>query len=114
MSTSPQPGINEPATPGITVCACGKLTTLGSRTCHQCRTEKERTRKSKYPKTPEQRRRNLARSYLSMYLKRGKTVKQLCHVCGQKAHPYHLDYAKPLEVVWACHKHRPVKPADLI
>lgn len=47
-----------------------------------------------------------ARSYLHVYIKRGKIKKIPCAVCGQRrVEAHHADYNKPLEVVWLCREH---------
>lgn len=39
-------------------------------------------------------------------IRAGKLIKQPCEVCGEdKVHAHHLDYSKPLEVMWLCDKH---------
>ena len=38
-------------------------------------------------------------------LKTGKLKKNPCIKCGKKSEAHHLDYNKPLEVIWLCHKH---------
>jgi len=39
-------------------------------------------------------------------LKSGKLVKNPCETCGaKKSEAHHLDYTKPLKVVWLCNKH---------
>jgi hypothetical protein len=39
-------------------------------------------------------------------IKKGILIKQPCEICGNlKAHAYHDDYSKPLEVRWLCIKH---------
>lgn len=46
------------------------------------------------------------RSYLNVYIKRGKIVKQPCCVCGNpKSEVHHSDYRKPLAVIWYCREH---------
>jgi hypothetical protein len=55
--------------------------------------------------TPEQRFRANARSYVNVYIRRGKIQRQPCEVCGGKAQPHHEDYSKPLQVRWLCRRH---------
>jgi len=46
-----------------------------------------------------------ARSYLHVYIKRGKIIKTNCIVCdNSQVEAHHHDYNKPLEVVWFCRK----------
>lgn len=49
-----------------------------------------------------------ARSYLHVYVKRGKVKKLPCQTCGtdQTVQGVHLDYDKPLMVIWLCLKCR--------
>ena len=47
-----------------------------------------------------------ARSYVHVYLKRGKLERKPCEVCGAlEVEGHHPDYTKPLDVVWLCHRH---------
>lgn len=47
-----------------------------------------------------------ARSYLHVYVKRGKVKKGPCEVCGSlDVEPHHDDYSKPLQVHWLCRTH---------
>lgn len=58
--------------------------------------------------TETQRLRNNARSYLRVYVKRGKIPKGSCEVCNSPLTiAYFLDYSKPLEVIWRCKEHKP-------
>lgn len=48
----------------------------------------------------------LARKLVQKALLRGKLKKEPCEKCGElKVDAHHLDYLKPLEVVWLCRKH---------
>ena len=58
-----------------------------------------------HPMTEEQRKKDNARSYAKVYLKRGLLVKKGCAVCGEDAQMHHPDYDRPLDVVWLCKKH---------
>jgi hypothetical protein len=68
--------------------------------------------------TAEQRRRDNARSYAGVYLRRGKIQRQECEDCGDpNTEMHHEDYDKPLEVVWLCRdchlfRHEKEKPTD--
>lgn len=58
-----------------------------------------------HPLNAEQRRRDIARSYAGVYLRRGKIKRCPCEVCGSTdAQMHHDDYSKPLEVRWLCRK----------
>jgi len=53
--------------------------------------------------TPEQRRKDITRSYAGVYLRRDKLAKQDCSDCGSpQSEMHHPDYSKPLLVVWLC------------
>jgi hypothetical protein len=76
-----------------------------SRYCRECRKAYNRERRKTVPMTPEQRRKDIARSYAGVYKKRGKLVQEPCVKCGdQNSQMHHLDYSKPLEVIWLCRK----------
>ena len=46
-----------------------------------------------------------ARSYLHVYIKRGKIIKTNCVICDSAdVEAHHNDYAKPLDVIWFCRK----------
>jgi len=56
-----------------------------------------------HPLTPEQKKKDIARSYAGVYLRRGKLKRQGCEHCGSsKAEMHHEDYDKPLVVRWLC------------
>lgn len=50
---------------------------------------------------------SIARSYLKVYVKRGKVQKKPCEVCGttEAIEGHHKDYSRPLDVVWFCRAH---------
>lgn len=57
------------------------------------------------PLSDEQRRKDNARSYAGVYLRRGRIVRRPCRECGDaKAQMHHDDYDRPLEVTWLCRK----------
>jgi hypothetical protein len=64
-----------------------------------------RTWRQSHPLTGEARKRQNARAYLKVYIRRGKVKRQPCEVCGRKAEAHHTDYSKPLEVRWLCTRH---------
>jgi hypothetical protein len=67
-------------------------------TCHAayCRANRK-------PLTEDQRRRDRARSYAGVYLRKGKLQRKPCEKCGDMfSQMHHEDYSKPLEVVWLC------------
>ena len=63
------------------------------------------TRKKHSELTDLQKMKANARSYLHVYIKRGKIIKTNCIICNSPdVEAHHHDYAKPLEVVWFCRK----------
>ena len=58
-----------------------------------------------HPMSEEQRKKDNARSYAKVYLKRGLLTKEGCAVCAADAQMHHPDYDRPLDVVWLCKKH---------
>ena len=55
---------------------------------------------------PEAKKRANARSYLHVYVRKGKVAKKPCEVCGnENSEAHHPDYDKPLEVRWLCRDH---------
>lgn len=47
-----------------------------------------------------------ARSYLSVYVRRGKVKRKPCDICGDAhSEAHHSDYSRPLDVQWLCRKH---------
>lgn len=66
----------------------------------------KQTRKKHSELTEEQRMKANCRSYLHVYIKRGKIIKQPCKICGDlNVQAHHNDYSKPLEVQWLCPTH---------
>ena len=47
----------------------------------------------------------VAREMVKALVKTGEIKKQPCKCGNPKSMAHHPDYAKPLEVVWLCHKH---------
>lgn len=71
------------------------------KSCHAAWMRNNRPRHSDLE--PEQRKKANARSYLNVYVRRGKILKQPCSICNAaKAEAHHNDYTKPLEVIWYC------------
>lgn len=46
-----------------------------------------------------------ARSYLGVYVRRGRVKRGPCEICGSTAEAHHEDYGKPLDVRWLCRVH---------
>ena len=56
-----------------------------------------------HPLTIEQRRRDIARSYAGVYLRRGKIKRSPCSQCHEPGqHMHHEDYSRPLNIEWLC------------
>lgn len=76
------------------------------RWCKSCHNIYIREFRKNYSYTEEDRLKNNARSYLRVYIRRGKVARGLCEVCGDpKTVGHHNDYTKPLQVKWLCKKH---------
>lgn len=59
-----------------------------------------------HPLNDSQKKKDIARSYLGVYVRRGKVKKKPCQICGEKnSQAHHTDYSKPLDVVWLCRRH---------
>jgi hypothetical protein len=49
---------------------------------------------------------NKYRQITNAAIRSGLLVRQPCAICGQKkVHAHHLNYKKPLDIVWLCMKH---------
>lgn len=69
----------------------------------------QRAWRATHPLTPEQRRKDNARSFVAVAIKRGKLFRAPCQVCGEtvaEAHHF-LGYDKghELDVIWLCREH---------
>lgn len=80
---------------------------VNQRYCLSCHNEYMRNTRPKHSElSPLQRLKANCRSYLNVYLRRGKITKKPCEVCGDlNVEAHHDDYNKPLEVKWLCRKH---------
>lgn len=88
----------------------GKLedSRIGKQTyCKDCHAQYMRINRPKHSElSGEQRKKANARSYLYVYIRRGKVEKLPCLFCGSlNSEAHHRDYSKPLEVTWLCRKH---------
>lgn len=74
--------------------------------CAVCHAEYMRDNRPKYSELKEdQKKKNIARSYAWVYVRRGTLVPKSCDNCGDpKAEMHHEDYSKPLDVNWLCRK----------
>jgi len=81
-----------------------QLQTLSKRYCNPCHAEWMRANRPTYSElNPEQKKKDCARSYLGVYIRRGKVTKQPCENChNPKSEAHHEDYNKPLDVKWYC------------
>ena len=77
------------------------------RYCNACHAQNMRINRPKHSElSDEQREKANARSYLRVYIKRGKIEKLPCLFCGNpNSEAHHQDYSKPLEVTWLCKEH---------
>lgn len=77
------------------------------RYCKVCHAENMRLNRPKHSQLSElQKKKANCRSYLNVYIKRGKIIKLPCEVCNNiNSEAHHNDYDKPLEVKWLCRKH---------
>jgi hypothetical protein len=76
------------------------------RYCKSCQAESMKLNRPKHSELdPLQKLKANARSYLNVYIRRGKIIKQPCISCGDlNTEGHHHDYTKPLDVVWYCRK----------
>lgn len=75
----------------------------GQRYCLVCHAAYMRKYRKSHPLTDEQRKKDNARSYAGVYLRRGKIKREPCADCGSsKAEMHHPDYDKPLLIKWLC------------
>lgn len=71
--------------------------------CLSCHAGKQREFRQHHSLTESQRMKMNARSYLHVYVKRGKIIKAPCAKCNNiKSEAHYPDYSKPLEVIWLC------------
>lgn len=76
------------------------------RWCKKCHNANMREWRKTHKLTGEALLKSNARSYLHVYIKRGKVIKGNCEVCGDaNTEGHHSDYSKPLYVRWLCRKH---------
>lgn len=55
-----------------------------------------------HPLTPQQRKKDNARSYAGVYKRRGRLVPETC-ICGETdVEMHHEDYDRPIDVTWLC------------
>jgi len=67
---------------------------------------KERARQRRRQNYNINRERHQAQTIIRRLIKMGIIARQPCEICGNEpSKGHHLDYSKPLEVVWLCQKH---------
>ena len=89
-----------------TKCACGNDRMAKERVCLSCHAAYMRNWRKTHKLKGEARKKDITRHYTNVYVKRGKIKKTQCEVCGEKkVQAHHLDYKKPLLVIWLCKPH---------
>lgn len=85
-------------------CKCGNPRIPGQHNCASCHAAYMRDWRPDHPMNDEQRRKDIARSKVGVYVRRGKIQKQPCSCCGSlEVKARILDYADPLKnVQWLC------------
>jgi len=88
------------------LCPCGNEARRGQRNCKGCHAAATRKYRKVRVQTDEERKKSNCRSYLHVYVKRGKVTKRPCTVCGaKKVEAHHPDHSRPLDVIWLCRPH---------
>lgn len=115
MITCSKCKVNPPAAHSHTCLACQRLCSRckenlrakRSRYCLACKSAYQREWRKRNPLSGEAKKKDIARSYANVYLKRGKIERQPCCVegCRGPAQMHHPDYSRPLFVIWLCDKH---------
>ena len=76
------------------------------RLCLECHAANMREWRRSHELSEADRKKDSVRSFVSVYLSRGKISRKPCQVCGElKVEALHMDYSKPLDVVWLCRLH---------
>lgn len=88
----------------IPSCQCGSPAITGQAYCVTCHAAYMREWRKDNPLNEEQKRKDIARSKVNVYVKRGKLQKTPCPCCGSaEVKARILDYADPLRSVeWLC------------
>ena len=85
------------------MCSCGNKARSNQRTCLSCHARYQREHRKTHKLSPAQKKKEIARAYTKVYLKRGKITKENCSVCGDlNSQIHHLNYDKPLLIQWLC------------
>lgn len=89
-----------------TCARCSQPRGVSNRYCRAHQAEYMRGWRKTHPLSEAQRVRDNARSYVRVYIKRGKITPGPCEVCGSaEVQPHHEDYSQPLAVRWLCRVH---------
>lgn len=90
-------------------CACGNPVRESGpgakpqRDCRLCHAQSVGDSRFRHPLAGEALVKANARSYLNVYVRRGKVKRMPCEHCGSdRVQAFHEDYAKPLQVRWLC------------
>lgn len=74
--------------------------------CKKCHAEYMRNWRKNKPLTELQKKKDIARSYAGVYLRKGYIKKEPCSICGnEKSEMHHEDYDRPIDITWLCRKH---------
>ena len=85
------------------LCKCMQWAAPGQKLCRECKNAYVREWRKTHPLTPEQRKKDNARSYARQYMLRGHLEPEPCIACGtENAQMHHEDYDRPLDVIWLC------------
>lgn len=76
----------------------------GQRHCLPCHNAYMREWRKTHPLNEEQKKKDNARSYAGVYLRRGKLKQEPCKCGDTNSQMHHEDYNYPLDVVWMCRK----------
>lgn len=69
--------------------------------CHNDYMKKNRKKHSQL--TEEQKLKANCRSYVNVYIRRGKIIPKPCIICeNEHSEAHHEDYSKPLDIIWLC------------
>lgn len=86
------------------LCPCGQPRAASQHVCEACHAAYMRDYRQTHSMSDDQRRKDIARSKVSVYLRRGKIRKSPCPCCGSmEVKARILDYSFPLtSVEWLC------------
>lgn len=85
---------------------CGFKHDRNGRYCRLCHNAYMRVWRKTHPLSPEERKKDICRSYTHVLIVRGVLQKAPCEVCGDvDVHAHHPDYSNPRKVKWLCPFH---------